>query len=237
MQKRWKMKISNFKNLFTKDKKVDQDALMNDIFSLVVQVEEKHKKVEAKYEQLQDSVSATIKNERILHALVQVSNILMKSDVEPSNFQTAFDILFDVLDIDKIIIGKIDDDDIIKKRWEWVKSGEEMTDDGMVISSKSTPELFQTVSSGVPYIFNDIDESVYVQKFVEKFNIKGACIFPVFVDNEVWGAIGYLSYKRKIVWATDDINIKGLLSSLFSTYLQNRTLIAKLKKVTDNGTE
>jgi len=224
------MKISKLKNLFVKKEKLDTDALLNDIFSLVIQVEEKYNKVDNKYKKLQEYVDEKIKNEEILHALVQISNILRTKELECDDLQGAFDILINILSIDKVFVSKIINKTFAKKTFEWQLSDTEMMNENVQVDNSNSPELFEKINSGLPFIFSD--KSI-TREFADKYGLKDVCCFPLFVSGEVWGMIGFISYKGKDEWASGEINICGLLSSLFSTYVQNKTLIAELNKLKD----
>ena len=229
------MKILNFKNIFRK-KKVDKDELLNDIFSLVIQVEDKHKKVENAYTELQNNISATIRNEKLLHSLVKVSNILMKNkNFDCKELQEAMDILIEYLLVDKIFISKMVDKTFLQKKFEWQSSGKPVINKNVQISIENSSNVFEVINKGLPYILNKSKSTKKELHFFKRYNIKSACLFPLFVSNKVWGVIGFISYTKMLEWTNDEINIKGLLSSLFSTYIQNRILLTKLNRIEENG--
>lgn len=228
------MKISKFKNLFIKKEQVNTDALLDDIFSLVIQVEEKHHKIEKQYLDLQKNVSATIKNEKLLHALVQISSILISKEIMCPDLQDAFDILIPILGIDKVFISRIIDKTFAKKIYEWQITGTEMINQGVQIDSNNSPGLFDVINDGKPFILkNSLGKE---KKYIDKYNIIDACMFPLFVSGKVWGMIGFVSYNEKADWNSENKNICGLLSSLFSTHIQNKTLIKKLNRIKNEVT-
>lgn len=201
------------KFFFTHDRKKIQD-LLNEVFALVVNVEQKHKKISKQYDLLKSTVSSTIRNEQILYNMYGIYNILMKDERKMADLHSNMMMFLDILKIDKIFLMKIEKNSI-KKKYQW-QDGQKITNKYVNIEKTEAPELVDLIKKGDPFILDNIKYK-NVEKFIKKYGIKGCCIYPVKINNSIWGILGFISYSYYKQWSSDEINICGLLSSFFSS--------------------
>jgi diguanylate cyclase (GGDEF)-like protein/PAS domain S-box-containing protein len=152
------------------------------------------------------------KKDRLLQGISEAANILLLTSNYESAFNNALEKLGDVTDSDRVYLFKIDSKPGSRSpsatlAYEWCGEGIEAWINNPIAKNFDYDEnevmgWYDTLSEG--NIISGLKSKLpqYGQNILEKRKIKSLLVIPIFIENNLWGSLGFNDCTKERSWSS-----------------------------------
>lgn len=181
-----------------------------------------------------------LENERKFNSLLYSLSLKFINCKEEDLDKTIDEVLIEVgnfFQVDRVYIFEFNyEKNTMSNTYEWCASGIKSEKDNLQnIPNESFPDFYFNITNGISFIAEDVNkiEDESLRTILQAQNISSIVIYPIFINNECFGFVGFDSVKSYRTFSRLEHDLLNLLSSFLANILLKIKTERDLKVKTD----
>ncbi|WP_321479051.1 PAS domain S-box protein [uncultured Bacteroides sp.] len=164
--------------------------------------------------------------------LADVAQLLNEQRDFDEMVNTVLELIGQHTNVSRIYIGKYTDDAIYCDTvYEWCNEGiESLMDVLQKVHFSTAPSWNELLSKNGRILADSINQLPKdITDFIERLGVKSLLVYPLYINNRLWGFIGFDDYVKNKVWQDEEIHLMRTMVNNIANALERKSYIEHYK--------